>query len=67
MSLFEAGFNLPPGVTGNEPYLTGEWPCRECGAILPEEFEGEPFEGDECPGGCAVFDEYEPERFEPWL
>jgi DnaJ-class molecular chaperone len=22
--------NYPPGVTGNEPELTGEWPCHEC-------------------------------------
>lgn len=23
--------NYPPGVTGNEPQITGEWPCDECG------------------------------------
>ena len=23
--------NYPPGVTGNEPQITGEWPCRICG------------------------------------
>jgi hypothetical protein len=23
--------NYPPGVTGNEPQITGEWPCRVCG------------------------------------
>jgi hypothetical protein len=23
--------NYPPGVTGNEPEITGEWPCRACG------------------------------------
>jgi len=22
--------NYPPGVTGNEPELTGEWPCVDC-------------------------------------
>ena len=22
--------NYPPGVTGNEPQITGEWPCLEC-------------------------------------
>jgi DnaJ-class molecular chaperone len=22
--------NYPPGVTGNEPQITGEWPCDEC-------------------------------------
>jgi hypothetical protein len=52
MSLFEAGFNLPPGVSPNDPHLTGEYPCANCGATLPEEYEGEPFDGDECPGGC---------------
>lgn len=29
--------NYPPGVTGNEPQITGEWPCADCGATLPEE------------------------------
>jgi len=28
--------NYAPGVTGNEPQLTGIWPCVECGAALPE-------------------------------
>lgn len=23
--------NYPPGVTGNEPQITGEWPCGYCG------------------------------------
>jgi hypothetical protein len=23
--------NYPPGVTGNEPQITGEWPCAACG------------------------------------
>ena len=23
--------NYPPGVTGNEPQITGIWPCRVCG------------------------------------
>ena len=22
--------NYPPGVTGNEPQITGEWPCDHC-------------------------------------
>jgi len=25
------GWNYPPGVTGFEPQITGEWPCGECG------------------------------------
>jgi RNA polymerase subunit RPABC4/transcription elongation factor Spt4 len=28
--------NYPPGVTGNEPQITGEYPCADCGAPLPE-------------------------------
>lgn len=24
------GWNYPPGVRGNEPELTGEYPCAEC-------------------------------------
>ena len=40
--------NYPPGVSGNEPQITGEWPCFNCGATLPEDCEG-----DVCPGGCA--------------
>jgi hypothetical protein len=23
--------NYPPGVTGMEPQITGDWPCRVCG------------------------------------
>lgn len=22
--------NLPPGVTGREPEITGDWPCEDC-------------------------------------
>lgn len=40
--------NYPPGVTGNEPQITGEWPCENCGATLPEEVDcpecGKPME-----------------------
>lgn len=31
------GWNLPDNVTGREPQLTGEWPCRNCGVTLPEQ------------------------------
>ena len=24
------GWHYPPGVTGNEPQITGEYPCDEC-------------------------------------
>lgn len=29
--------NYPPGVTGAEPHLTGEYLCDNCGATLPED------------------------------
>jgi ribosomal protein S27AE len=57
--------NYPPGVSGNEPQLTGEWPCSNCGATLPEEAEcpecGKPMEMDDkgdrwtcsCGASCA--------------
>jgi hypothetical protein len=32
-----SGSNLPPGVSGNEPQITGEWKCADCGALLPED------------------------------
>ena len=25
------GWDYPPGVTGNEPEISGEWPCAGCG------------------------------------
>lgn len=31
--------NYPPGVTGNEPQITGEWPCDLCGGCGYEEDE----------------------------
>lgn len=37
--------NYPPGVTGNEPQITGEWPCRACGG------EGG-FRDEETPSSC---------------
>lgn len=33
------GWNLPPGVSGNEPQITGEWPCRDCGGAGYDEDE----------------------------
>lgn len=34
------GWSYPPGVTGNEPQITGEWPCRVCqGAGYDDENE----------------------------
>lgn len=31
------GWEFPPGVTGLEPQITGDWPCWNCGRPLPEE------------------------------
>lgn len=31
MSWADGGWDYPPGVTGNEPELSGEWPCTDCG------------------------------------
>jgi len=28
------GWYYPPGVTGNEPQISGEWPCEVCGGDL---------------------------------
>jgi len=56
MSIFRHsnfGWDYPPGVTGNEPQITGEWRCANCGAVLPEEYDGKPWDGEECPGGCV--------------
>jgi DnaJ-class molecular chaperone len=38
--------NYPPGVSGNEPQITGEYPCAHCGATLPEEAECEMCDGE---------------------
>jgi hypothetical protein len=42
--------NYPPGVSGNEPQITGEWPCEGCGETLPEEAD--------CPdcGGVVTYE-----------
>lgn len=37
MNPLESSYNLPPGVSPNDPHLTGLWPCRECGRTLPED------------------------------
>lgn len=31
------GWDYPPGVTGNEPQITGIYPCVECGRPLAED------------------------------
>lgn len=31
--------NYPPGVSGNEPHITGEWPCVACGGYGYDEDE----------------------------
>jgi len=47
---------FPPGITGNEPELTGLWPCIQCGTILPEDCTD-----NVCPDGCRE-PEYDAER-----
>lgn len=32
--------NYPPGVTGNEPQITGEWPCIECDGYMEHDEDG---------------------------
>lgn len=60
MSAF--GWDYPPGVTGNEPQITGITPCAKCGAPLPEEADchecGKPMEWDNecCDWWCAACD-----------
>lgn len=46
--------NYPPGVTGNEPQITGEWPCSECDGA-----GGDPVEGEVCRlcRGSGIFPE----------
>jgi hypothetical protein len=40
--------NYPPGVTGREPHLTGEWPCPSCdGAVVERDPDG--------PGGVTCW------------
>src|SRR5262245_28535367 len=55
--------NYPPGVSGNEPHLTGEWPCLEChGAGSEVDSDGEHLYVNACPrcGGSGI----EPEEFD---
>ncbi len=35
----EPGWNLPYGVSPNDPHLTGEWPCEACGGAGYDEDE----------------------------
>lgn len=30
-------YNLPPGVDPNDPHLTGDSQCLDCGRVIPEE------------------------------
>ena len=48
------GWGYPPGVSGNEPELTGEWPCYECGGSGGER-------DDPCP--CCSATGIEPEEY----
>lgn len=54
------GWGYPPGVTGNEPQITGEWPCVLCGGYPAEQDEDGGW--DVCPHcrGAGM----EPEEFD---
>ena len=64
------GWNLPPGVTGNEPEIAGWPPCRGCGHEAEDHGEinhNEPMPNEYFPD-CQECDctEYRTE-FDPWL
>jgi hypothetical protein len=42
--------NYPPGVTGSEPQITGEWPCRVCEGCGYDDDENE--DGKHTCGWC---------------
>ncbi len=54
------GWNYPPGVTGFEPELTGEWPCGECGGKGYDEDEDGKHACGRC-DGSGLEPEEEPE------
>lgn len=54
MSLFEAGFNLPPGVTGSEPQIVGYPPCADCGHDAEDHDE----EGSCTECDCAEYEQH---------
>lgn len=56
MSILEQGFNLPPGVSPNDPHLTGE--CPGCGAT------GDDDESRYCPPCRRVADQIRAETIE---
>lgn len=53
--------NYPPGVTGNEPQITGEWPCRVCGGEGGFRDEDGAVSCFWCKGHGIEPEEYEPE------
>lgn len=47
------GDNYPPGMSRRDlDHVEGIVRCVDCGAELPEEYDGVPWDGDTCPGGC---------------
>jgi len=51
--------NYPPGVTGNEPQITGEWPCYYCdGSGLEDEDEDGKHSCTWCAGSGIEPDEW---------
>ena len=49
------GWGYPPGVSPNDPHLTGEWPCFECA--------GEPFGDQDDPCMCCSGSGIEPDDY----
>lgn len=50
--------NYPPGVTGNEPHLTGEWPCFDCDGAGYDEDEDGKHGCERCNGSGIEPEEY---------
>ena len=50
------GWNYPPGVTGNEPQITGEWPCDYCDSRGYDEDEDGKHSCELC-GGTGIIPE----------
>lgn len=53
MGLFEAGFNLPPGVSPNDPHIAGYPLCAVCGHEAEVHVDDSAMDADELPGGSV--------------
>lgn len=57
MSAF--GWEYPPGVTGREPEITGEWPCHDCGGCGYDEDEDGRHACQTCSGTGVLPEDYD--------